>query len=93
MPSRGSPRVTIRLEPLLLHEIKLAMESANHSRREAPYTISDWIKACVIDRLKHLERAKKCRRKEAAETGSERSTSSKSPKLRSPSESTPAGTQ
>lgn len=61
--SRGSPRVTVRLKPLLLEEIRKAMESANYNRQESPYTISDWIVACIIDRLKHLERARKCTRK------------------------------
>lgn len=71
--ARGSPRVTIRVEPLLLHEIHLAMDSANLNRREAPYTISDWIKAQIIAGLKHLERGRKCRtgrgRKEATQRG------------------------
>lgn len=58
--ARGSPIVPVRVRPLLLYQIDMAIERANYSRSEEPYNRSTWILACIVRQLLHLERAKKC---------------------------------
>lgn len=56
--SEGNSIIKFRVEPHIEERINRAIESANRSTREEPYTISSWMRKCVMDRLNHLERGR-----------------------------------
>lgn len=61
--SAGSPIVPIRIPPLFLAAIDRAIESANKTTKEQPYTRTSWILLCVATKLDHLARSKKSKAK------------------------------
>jgi hypothetical protein len=64
--SYGSPIVKCRVAPLVLAAIETAIESANKTRKQAPYNLSTWLQAAIADKLDKLARRKKSDRKKRA---------------------------
>jgi hypothetical protein len=55
--SKGSRIVPVRIPRELEVRILTAIERANHHTKEEPYTLSDWIRKCIEEKLAHLERS------------------------------------
>jgi hypothetical protein len=69
--SKGSPVVPVRIPAELLAVIDATVSRVNVKTRGEPYTRSSWILAAIRDRLAHMERAKKPRRRAAGPARSE----------------------
>ena len=63
MPSKGSWRVTLRLPGSLRQEITEAMLSANLVKVDEPFDFSGWIKKAIQEKLDHLRRSRKPRKR------------------------------
>jgi hypothetical protein len=61
--SKGSKIVPVRIPEVLIHEIQEAIASADVYRFDQPYTVSEWIRGAVAERLGHLRRARTQRKK------------------------------
>lgn len=57
--SKGSRIVPVRVPRDLEIRIAAAIASANQSTKEEPYTLSEWIRKAVVEKLDHLERSKR----------------------------------
>lgn len=57
--SKGSRVVPIRVQRDLEIRIAAAIESANQTTKGEPYTLSEWIRKAVVEKLDHLERSKR----------------------------------
>lgn len=57
--SRGSTILTFRINPELHQRMMQALASRNNQPLLEGWTVSDWIKAAIEDKLRHLGRAKK----------------------------------
>lgn len=57
--SRGSRIVNVRFEDELFRLTILAVGRVNMKRRGEPFTLSDFIRKCVEDKLLHMERGKR----------------------------------
>lgn len=68
--SKGSKVIQLRIPSKMLDVMLLALNQANERRREAPYDMSSWIRACIVEKLAHLARSKK--RKDTDRPGTER---------------------
>lgn len=66
MPSKGSPRVTVRLGHDLHDRIVSQITASYFTTTAEPPDISQWIRKACLQRLDHLRRSK--RRKPAAGT-------------------------
>ena len=55
--AKGSPLVALRFEPELLEKIKSHVDRVNATRAAEPYTLSSWIRHCVLSELSHQQRA------------------------------------
>jgi len=67
--SKGSPIVSVRVNPLLLASIDNVVARINKRRREEPLTRSTFILNCVLDKFDHLERSLKSKRPKQATPG------------------------
>lgn len=56
--SKGNPIIPVRVEPLMLALVEEAITAANERRREAEYTVSEWIRQAIREKLAHLRRSK-----------------------------------
>jgi hypothetical protein len=56
--SLGRPKVVVRFDPQDIESIREAIESRNNFCADSPYTVSDWIRDCVRQKLSHLARAR-----------------------------------
>ena len=65
--SKGSKIVPVRIPDRLFAELVAALKSQNYHTREEPLTLSGWVRKCVIDKLNHLERGKKRKKKQSFE--------------------------
>jgi hypothetical protein len=63
MPSKGSPRVTIRIKPEMYDRIISEIEQVNLRTRSAPYDLSAFIIKALADKLAHLARSRKSGKK------------------------------
>lgn len=61
MAYRGSRILSIRINEERERDLIAAMNSANLTRREEPYTLSTWIMAAIDEKIDHPRRAKKQR--------------------------------
>lgn len=50
--------LALRMDRELLEAIENAVNSANVSRREEPYTVSSWLRAAIREKLAHLRRSR-----------------------------------
>lgn len=57
--SRGSKIVHVRLSQETIASIIDAVDSANQSRRGAPYDFSAWVRAAIAEKLSHLKRSRR----------------------------------
>jgi hypothetical protein len=57
--SKGSKIIQVRFPPSLFNKVLEAVDSANKNRKGEPYTMSDWIRKCVAEKLNHLLRSKR----------------------------------
>lgn len=60
---KGSPIITMRLPPEILEAVQEACERSNGTRTEEPYTVSSFIRACIIERFDKYARARAARKK------------------------------
>jgi len=60
---KGSPIITMRLPPEILEAVQEACERSNGTRTEEPYTVSSFIRACIIERFEKYARARAARQK------------------------------
>jgi hypothetical protein len=58
MPSKGSPKVVIRLVDPLLPRILETIARLNKTTKKEPYTVTSWIVHCIRGELAHLDSAK-----------------------------------
>lgn len=56
--SKGSPIITFRLVEDDLEILEETVERNNETRKQEPWTRSSWIRAAIVERLRHQERAK-----------------------------------
>ncbi len=61
--ARGSPIIPLRVPPDVLQEWQAALASRNAVSAEPPQTLSEFIRAAVADKLKHLARGRQQRRR------------------------------
>lgn len=66
--SKGSPKVTVRLDREVLQQINRIVEETAGSRVGEPWSTSAIIQAAVKEWLAHRERSRKWRRPRKAET-------------------------
>jgi len=59
MPSKGSQIVPVRFEAELLSLMKRTIEQRNAVSPNEPWTMSDFIRAAVQEKLAHMERSRK----------------------------------
>jgi membrane protease subunit (stomatin/prohibitin family) len=59
----GSPRQTVRIEPALLAEIETVVERSIDKRFAGPWTISSLIVQALKEKLDHLKRSSRSKRK------------------------------
>lgn len=57
--SKGNKIVKVRMEPALLEELERQLASRNEHCREAPWTLSDFVRDCVRERLTKRARRKR----------------------------------
>lgn len=58
MPSKGSPRRTMRFPQATVDRIEQAIDSANQRRAEVPYDWTGWVLQAVAEKLRSLERGR-----------------------------------
>lgn len=63
--SKGSRVVTFRMEEELMTRVDAAIASANLSREDQPYNLSDWLRGAIEAKLAHLSRGKRSRKRNA----------------------------
>lgn len=59
MPSRGNPKILVRVTPDLLNQIRDAIASNNAFRADEPYDLSEWVRQAIRERLDKLKRSRK----------------------------------
>lgn len=57
--SKGHPRITLRVDQEDLEEIGLFLGSHNARTREAPWSVSDFIRAAIAEKIAHLIRSRR----------------------------------
>jgi hypothetical protein len=63
MTSRGTPRHTFRLDVACYVEVLSAIRRRNFWSRRAPWTESDFIREAIIEKLAHMNRSRRPRRR------------------------------
>lgn len=58
----GTPKVVVRIPPSTQNLIQCEVDARNFGRDAKPYTVSDFIRSAVSEKLKHLARGRKNRR-------------------------------
>jgi hypothetical protein len=58
MPTKGNPRVIVRMERALLDAIAFEIERTNRNRKGPPYELSSWLRQAALDKLLHAARAR-----------------------------------
>lgn len=61
---KGSPRIILRVPPLLLAAVDAEIERTNKNVKLAPFCRSTWVLAAIIAKLNHAERSRKKRAKQ-----------------------------
>lgn len=61
--SRGSKIVPVRIPDELLDEVEVAVSSQNYHTKGEPHTLSGWIRKCIAEKLAHLKRSNKKRKR------------------------------
>jgi len=56
--SKGNPRIVFRISKTELSEIEAAIASANCFRMQEEYSVSEWIRQAIREKLCHLRRAR-----------------------------------
>jgi len=64
--SRGSPMISFRIPPALLEQIRVYCRERNVYDREGEYTVTKFLLAAAADKLAHLARSKKPRKRKLA---------------------------
>jgi len=54
MASKGNPKVTIRFTKQEVEEMWKVVDRVNATRSKEPYTMAEWIRNCVKERLRKL---------------------------------------
>lgn len=57
--SKGSMIVPVRIPEVLYITLLETIKSANRSRKNAEYTVSEWIRKAITEKLEHLSRSRK----------------------------------
>ena len=57
--SKGSRIVPIRIPAELESRILIAIDVRNKHSSEEPFSMSEWIRKAIMEKLDHLERSKK----------------------------------
>jgi len=60
--ARGTPLIAVRLAPLLRMAVEAALLSRNQRARGAAWTLSDFIRVALEDKLNHYSRSRRPRR-------------------------------
>lgn len=63
---RGSPRVTVRITPLILASVNAEIERLNLNPLNEPWNMTAFINAAIVEKIAHSQRSRKKRRKQAA---------------------------
>lgn len=63
--AKGSKIVQVRIPDKMLDAMIIALDKANERRREAPYDMSSWVRAAIVEKLAHLARSN--RRKDSGQ--------------------------
>ena len=64
--SKGTPRVVIRLADQVVQEIELAIARRNLWSREVPWTLSDFLRVAIAEKLQKMARCRRPRRRPSA---------------------------
>jgi len=54
----GSPKIVVRFPEDVIEEIQELVDRLNEHPNREPYTVSSWIRKCVMYELAHLKRGK-----------------------------------
>lgn len=61
--SRGSPIVPVRISPELLSQLKSLLEERNQRSSGAEWSMSDYIRSALAEKVAHTMRSRKGRKK------------------------------
>lgn len=61
--SKGSKNVIVRFPDDLLRLVGEAVSRRNDNSRGAEWTLSDWVRAACLDKLKHAARSRRSRKR------------------------------
>jgi len=65
--SKGNPIVPVRFDSAMLFQMRDAIAQRNERTSNEPWTMSDFIKAAVWEKLCHMERSRKGKRRKRKE--------------------------
>jgi hypothetical protein len=57
--SKGTKVYPVRLDPGLMEDVEITIERRNMMTREAPWTLSDFLRIAIREKIRKMER---CRR-------------------------------
>lgn len=69
--SKGSKVVPVRMGEDLLEQVKAIVKRSAKTRFEGEWTVSEFVRAAVVDKLRHMERSRRPRRRVVAGPGGE----------------------
>lgn len=69
--SVGNPKVVVRMSPKLQHLVQSEVDARNFGKVGKAYTISDFVRSAVSEKLKHLARGRMFREKKKTDMNSE----------------------
>lgn len=59
--AKGNQVIPVRINPEILALINEAIASRNERTSDIPFTLSQWIRAAIMEKLAHLQRSKRNR--------------------------------
>jgi hypothetical protein len=57
--SKGTRRITTRVDPDIMAEVMLAISERNANSTETPWTLSDWTRIAFVEKLDKIRRGRK----------------------------------
>lgn len=66
--SKGNTIITFRLDPFHVQGINVVIERRNYFTKEAPWTFSDFIRKAIDEKLHHMQRSRKTKKRKMRKT-------------------------
>ena len=64
--SKGNPVITFRIDRFQEQRMRHAIDRRNFFTKEKPWGTADFIRCAIEDKLKHMERSRKAKKRKAA---------------------------